>query len=96
MAVVVRTPMSIVYNGNRPHTNETLQRYLEVKSEAMYIQLMKRLMKAGILYQIKGLIYGEVRVCYMLNPFIGRKGRLYDEKVTTIFSDFKKDNLLKQ
>ncbi len=93
MAVITKTPMNVIYNNTVPHTNETLQKYLQVKSEAMYISLIKRLMKAGILYQLKGLIYGEVRVCYLLNPFISRKRKTIDKELTNIFSEFKLDNL---
>jgi len=91
MAVVVQTPLSIVFNNTVPHTNETLQKYLEIKSEAMYIGLMKRLMKAGILYQMKGLIYGEVRVIYIINPYICRKRRTFENKVLDIFQQFTRE-----
>ena len=89
MSIITKTPLNVVYNNNVPHTNETLQKYLELKSESRYIQLIRRLMKAGILYQIKGLIYGEVRVCYLLNPFISRKRKTIDRELTEIFSEFK-------
>ena len=89
MSVTTKTPLNLIYNNNIPHTNETLQRYLQVKSESKYMQLMKRLMKVGILYQIKGLIHGEVRVCYMLNPFISKKRNTVDKDIINIFSEFK-------
>lgn len=89
MSIVTKTPLNIVYNNNVPHSNESLQKYLEVSSKSMYIKLIQRLMKAGILYQIKGLIYGEVRVCYLLNPFISRKRKNIDQELTSIFSEFK-------
>jgi len=89
MAVLTKTPLNVVYNNNTPHTNESLQQYLQINSKSMYIKLIQRLMKAGILYQIKGLIYGEVRVCYLLNPFISRKRKTFEEKITSIFSEFK-------
>ena len=88
MAVVTQTPLNIVFNGNIPHTNETLQRYLEVKSEAMYLNLIRRLINIGVLYQIKGRIYGEVRVCYMLNPFLTRKRKQFESKVFEVFEKF--------
>lgn len=94
MAVVTKTPSNIVYNGNIPHTNETLQTYLDVKSESMYIKLMRRLMKAGVIYQIKGLIHGHIRVCYILNPYISRKRRTVEETVLQIFTEFKDLNTL--
>jgi len=88
MSVITKTPMNIVFNENIPHTNETLQKYLEIKSESMFMKLIKRLIKEGILYQIKGKIYGEVRVCYMLNPFLSRKRKTFDEKVFEVFDKF--------
>ena len=89
MAIVTKTTSNIVYNGNVPHTNETLQKYLKLSSEAMYMKMIRRLMLAGILYQIKGLIYGEVRVCYILNPYLSRKRKTFEEQLTHIFSEFK-------
>jgi len=94
MAVVVKTPMSIVFNDTIPHTNETLQKYLEIKSESMYISLVKRLIKNGILYQIKGLIYGEVRKIYIINPYICRKRKVFENKVLDMFQQFKKEDYI--
>jgi hypothetical protein len=89
MAIVTKTPLNIVFNENIPHTNETLQKYLELRSESKFIMLIRRLIKAGILYQIKGRIYGEVRVCYMLNPFLTRKRKQFESKVFEVFEQFK-------
>jgi len=88
MAVTVRTDLSILFNNNVPHTNRTLQSYLQIRSEAMYINLIRRLMKAGILYQIKGLIWGEVRVIYMINPYICRKRKVFENRVLDVFRKF--------
>ena len=93
MAIVVKTPMSILYNDTIPHTNETLQKYLEIKSEAMYISLMKRLMQAGVLYQMKGLIYGEVRKIYIINPYICRKRKVFENKILNVFQQFRKEDV---
>jgi len=94
MAVVVKTPMSIIYNDTVPHTNETLQKYLEIKSEAMYVNLIKRLMNAGVLYQMKGKIYGEVRKIYIINPYICRKRKVFENKVLDMFQQFKKEDYI--
>jgi len=91
MAVVVKTPLSIVFNNKVPHTKITLQKYLEIKSEAMYINLIKRLVKVGVLYQMKGFMYGEVRMCYIINPYICRKRRVFENTVLDIFKQFNKD-----
>jgi hypothetical protein len=89
MSVITKTPLNIIFNSNIPHTNETLQKYLEISSESMFMKLIKRLVTAGVLYQIKGRIYGEVRVCYMLNPFLSRKRKVFENKVFDIFEKFK-------
>ncbi len=89
MSVATKTALNIVFNNNIPHTNDTLQKYLEIGSQSKFISLIKRLISAGVLYQIKGKIYGEVRVCYMLNPFLSRKRRLFEAKVFDVFEKFK-------
>lgn len=89
MSVTTKTALNIVFNNNIPHTNDTLQKYLEIGSQSKFISLIKRLIAAGVLYQIKGKIYGEVRVCYMLNPFLSRKRRLFEAKVFDVFEKFK-------
>lgn len=92
MALVVRTDWSILFNNTVPHTNETLQKYLKIKSEAMFMGLIRRLMKAGVLYQVKGLIWGEVRVIYLINPYLCRKRKVFENRVLDVFRKFTKDN----
>jgi len=89
MSLCAKTPLSLLYNqNNQLHSNESLQNYLEIKSEARYFDLIKRLTKAGVLYQIKGLIYGEVRKIYMINPFLSKKRKIFDDKVIQVFKSF--------
>jgi PHD/YefM family antitoxin component YafN of YafNO toxin-antitoxin module len=92
MAQDTRTPINLVYNSseNMPHTNETLQQFLGYGSKAMFINLIRSLMKIGVLYQIKGKIHGEVRVIYMLNPFISRKRKQVDAKLAEVFENYSK------
>lgn len=89
MGVCTKTPLNIVYNGSLPHTSKTLQKYLEIKSEAMFILLIRRLMKVGVVYRLKGLIHGKVRDTYMLNPFLSRKRKIFEKKVFEVFNQFK-------
>jgi hypothetical protein len=88
MTVDLKTPLNIVFNGPTPHTNETLQKYLGYSSKAMFLKLIGKLMKVGVLYQIKGNIQGEVRVIYMMNPFLARKRKTVDNKVIEVFRSF--------
>lgn len=94
MSLCAQTPLSLLYNdNNKLHSNESLQKYLEIKSEAKYFELIKRLIKVGVLYQIKGLIYGEVRKVYMINPFLSKKRKVFDEQVIQVFKSFDKKQL---
>jgi hypothetical protein len=89
MSLCAQTPLSLLYNdNNKLHSNESLQKYLKIKSEAKYFELIKRLIKVGVLYQIKGLIYGEVRKVYMINPFLSKKRKVFDEQVIQVFKSF--------
>ena len=77
------------YNeNNQLHSNETLQKYLDISSTSTFFALVNKLIKAGVLYQVKGLIYGEVRKIYMINPFLSKKRKVFDEKVIEVFQSF--------
>jgi len=89
MSLTTKTPFNILFNHNTPHSNKSLQKYLAMSSESGFFRFVKRLMKLGILYQIKGKVYGEVRVVYMLNPYLSRKRKVFDNKVFEIFTEFK-------
>ena len=84
MATDLKTPLNLVYNGPQPHSNESLQAFLGYSSRAMFFKLLNKLMKLGVIYQIKGRISGELRVVYMLNPYIARKRKTIDNTVFKI------------
>lgn len=88
MATDLKTPLNIVYNGPQPHSNESLQVFLGYSSKSTFIKLLQKLIKAGVLYQIKGNIRGEVRVIYMMNPFLARKRKTIDKEVFEVFKPF--------
>jgi len=88
MATDLKTPLNLVYNGPQPHSNESLQLLLGYSSRDKFFKLLKKLMELGVLYQIKGRISGEVRVVYMLNPYIARKRRTIDNSVFKVFQPF--------
>jgi co-chaperonin GroES (HSP10) len=89
MSFCAKGPLSLLYNeNNQLHSNKTLQDYLDISSESTYFILINKLIKAGVLYQIKGNIYGEVRKVYMLNPFLSKKRKTFDEEVIKIFKSF--------
>jgi hypothetical protein len=88
MATDLKTPLNIVYNGPQPHSNESLQIFLGYSSKSTFIKLLQKLIKAGVIYQIKGNIRGEVRVIYMMNPFLARKRKTIDKEVFEVFKPF--------
>lgn len=89
LSVTTTTPFNILTNTNNHfHTNNTLQHYLAISSRGKFFDFIKRLMRVGIIYQMKGLIHGEVRVIYMLNPLLSRKRKSFDPKIKEIFNDF--------
>lgn len=89
MFPLTKTDMNMVYNHSVPHSNETLQSYLEISNRNKFYELMKRLIKAGVLYQIKGNINGAVRVVYIMNPFLANKRRTFNSTLVKLFKDFK-------
>jgi len=92
MSLTTTTKWNIITNDNNHfHSNDTLQKYLQIKSKSMFIKMMGRLMKAGILYQIKGNIQGSVRKIYMMNPLLSRKRKTFDPEVKKIFKSFDKE-----
>ena len=88
MATDLKTPLNLVYNGPQPHSNESLQAFLGYSSRAMFFKLLNKLMKLGVIYQIKVRISGELRVVYMLNPYIARKRKTIDNTVFQVFQPF--------
>ena len=88
----LKTPLNIVYNNSIPHSNESLQKTLNIASNSTFNLLIKKLMKLGVLYQIKGNIGGQVRVIYMMNPFVARKRKQLDSKLLNVFKDFNSSN----
>jgi hypothetical protein len=89
MSICAKGPLSLLYNeNNQLHSNETLQKYLDISSSSTFFALINKLIKAGVLYQVKGLIYGEVRKIYMINPFLSKKRKVFDEKVIEVFQSF--------
>jgi hypothetical protein len=88
MATDLKTPLNIVYNGPQPHSNESLQVFLVYSSKSTFIKLLQKLIKVGVIYQIKGNIRGEVRVIYMMNPFLARKRKTIDKEVFEVFKPF--------
>ena len=91
MSATTKTELNVLYNHTMPHSNVSLQSYLEVKSKSTFHIFLNKMIKIGVLYKMKGNIHGAVRVIYMMNPHITRKRRTFDSEINTIFRDLSMD-----
>lgn len=89
MAEDLKTALNLVYNHNRAHSNESLQKSLGIASNSTFRLLIKKLMSLGVLYQIKGRIGNGIRVMYIMNPFVARKRKQVDKMLVEVFEQFK-------
>ena len=86
LAMCAKTELSLLYNTNNVlHSNKTLQEYLAFSSETTYYSFIKRLIKASVLYQVKGNIQGSVRTVYILNPFLMKKRDTFKNQILELF-----------
>lgn len=88
MAIILKTSKNMIYNGDVPHTNETLQQYLKKSSKSGFLAFMKRLKEAGVVYKATLTVQGKVRVTYMMNPYFANRYQELDKILFTIFEDF--------
>lgn len=92
-----KTDYNILYhNNNIPHTNETLQKYLGFKSASMYSKFMNKLIKEGVLRKDKDIVNGKNRTTYVMNPFAGRKRKMFKELIFVGFDNFEKKYIEKR
>jgi hypothetical protein len=85
LGVTTKNESNILFNNNIPHTNKTLQQYLKFNSQSKFLDLIKRLIKANVLYQIKCHIGTELRVGYILNPNISRRRKTFNKDILSVF-----------
>lgn len=86
MAQMTQTTWNILFaKNNIPHSSKTLRFELGMESESMFFSMIRRLKKIGVLYVLDGLIYGEVRKIYMLNPYLARKRKTISDRAAKLF-----------
>ena len=86
----LKTELNLIYNHNVPHTNESLMKKLNITSSSTFNLLMKKLMKHGVIHQLKGKVLNQSRMIYMMNPFLARKRKTIHKDVVEIFNEFQK------
>ena len=87
ISLTTKTLYNAVYNNNIPHTNKTLQKYLEFRSESQYYSLIKRLINIGVLYKVTGLFGNEVQTVYIMNPYLCRKRKTFSNEILDIIEE---------
>ena len=87
MFPLTKTEMNMICNNTIPHSNATLQSYLNIKSNKTFHTLIKRLIKVGVLYQMKGNILGSVRVVYIMNPFLSNRRKNFHNSIIRLFKE---------
>lgn len=85
---LTKTEMNMLFNHSVPHTNFTLQKYLDFSSRAKFTEMIRRLIKAGVLYELKGHINGAVRKVYILNPYLSNRRKTFHNSLFDLFKDF--------
>ena len=87
ISLTTKTLYNAVYNNNIPHTNKSLRKYLEFRSESQYYSLIKRLISIGVLYKITGLFGNEVKSVYIMNPYLCRKRKTFSNEILDIIKE---------
>jgi hypothetical protein len=85
---LTKTEMNVIFNNTIPHSNYTLQNYLQIKSNSTFHTLIKKLITVGVLYQFKGNIQGAVRLTYILNPNVSNRRKTFDKSLIGFFKNF--------
>jgi hypothetical protein len=86
LSITTKTESNILYNNNTPHTNKTLQEYLNFKSESQYFKTIKQLISLNILHTKKYQVQGKIRTIYMMNPYVCRKRAKLNDEIFNIFT----------
>lgn len=84
IANLVKGECSVVYNGNYPHTSESLAVTLDMNLNKFYA-FVRKMVKSGVMAYIVCAPSGYVQKVYMLNPFIARRSKFFHVSVQQTF-----------
>lgn len=88
MLHMVYGSMNALYTRNMTaHTRETLMKELEL-ARTQFSGLITRLIKIGVLYELKGLRGSKITKTFILNPNVGRAGSRIDRYTSELFKKF--------
>jgi len=89
MTNMTRGQFNVLYNGESPHSKQTLQEELDY-SRNKFANFLKRLETKSIIYYIVGYIDGKRARSIMLNPHLARKRKTIHTDCLNSFQDIKK------
>lgn len=86
MTDMVHGCFNILYNKDVPHTTKTLAESLEYSRNKMTL-FLRKLLKASIIYYIKGYRNDKPATFIMLNPTLARKSKKFHTDCISVFED---------
>lgn len=89
MADMTYGEYNILYNGDVPHSKDTLMEAMEY-SRNKFASFMKRLERKSIVYYITGYFNDKPAKYIMLNPHLARKRKTINRECFEAFQDIKK------
>ena len=89
MGNMLKTEHNIVFNHTKPHTKETLSRFLGI-DERSFRRLVNRLVKNNIMAYCVCAPSGFEYKVYMLNPTLVKKRKTFDKSLSVFFRDLSK------
>ncbi len=90
MTGMLRTDCSVLYqSNNHPHNSSTLPVVLNMSQDKFY-KMVRRLVSKGILAYAVCAPAGYTQKIYMLNPYIARKRKTFNNELNTWFRDITK------
>ncbi len=90
MTTMLKTEYSVLYQGNnRPHNANTLSVDLNMSQDKFY-KMVRRLVSKNILAYVVCAPSGYTQKLYMLNPYIARRRKSFDNELKEFFRDITK------
>ena len=90
MGNMVKGDCSVIYqNNNHPHDSSTLPGILNLSQDKFY-KMVRRLVALNVLSYCVCAPAGYTQKIYMLNPYIARKRKTFDNKLAEFFRDVTK------
>jgi len=89
MTNMTRGQYNVLYNGEKPHSKQTLMTELDY-SRNKFSNFLKRLEMKSIIYYIVGYVDGKRARSIMMNPHLARKRKTIHTDCLNSFQDIKR------